>query len=217
MYCNSNWDCPAGSFPYTVKKGDTLYSLAKTFESTVERLAELNGIEDVNCILAGQKLCIPLPLQYFPNCRTTNYYVVREGDTAVSIAKYFGISTTQLLYSNIGIDINNLYVGMILCIPLAPPVLCINVNGNNMTLCYTTGEERFFSCINIYGSTTTTKIVQKQLDTSNGGMKRLNFLTPRTGFTNISGKQSDCDIILSDKDMDEVFNLVSVGTEVEIN
>ena len=59
MNCNSSWDCPAGSFPYTVKKGDTLYSLAKTFESTVERLAELNGIEDVNCILAGQKLILP--------------------------------------------------------------------------------------------------------------------------------------------------------------
>lgn len=216
MNCNSSWDCPAGSFPYTVKKGDTLYSLAKTFESTVERLAELNGIEDVNCILAGQKLCIPLPLQYFPNCRTTNYYVVRAGDTAVSIAKYFGISTMQLLYSNIGIDINNLYVGMILCIPIAPPVLCINVNGNTMTLCYNTGEERVFSCINISGNTAT-NIVQKQLDTSNGGMKRLNFLIPGRGITNISGKQSDYDIILSDKDMDEVFNLVSVGTEVEIS
>ena len=85
-----------------------------------------------------------------------------------------------------------------------------------MTLCYRTGEERVFTCVNVSGRATT-NIVQKQLDTSSGGLKRLNFLIPRTGITNISGKQSDCDIILSDKDMDEVFNLVSVGTEVEIN
>lgn len=215
MKCNNSWDCPAGSFPYTIRKGDTLYSLAKTFDSTVERLAEINNIEDVNYIRAGDTLCIPLPLQYFPSCRTTNYYVVRGGDTAVSISKYFGISTTQLLYSNIGIDLENLYEGMILCIPLAPPVLCIYISDNFLKLCYHTGEEVCFPCICILKNTSST-IVQKQLDDSTGGFKRLNIL-PDTAITNACGKRSDNDIILSDEDMDKVFNLVSVGTEVEID
>ena len=215
MKCNSNWDCPAGSFPYTIRKGDTLYSLAKTFESTVERLAEINNIENVNCICEGQKLCIPLPLQYFPNCKTTNYYVVRGGDTAVSISKYFGISSTQLLYSNIGIDLENLYEGMILCIPLAPPVLCIHIKNGILRLCYHNGEELNFPCVsmarNISGA-----VVQKQLDNSTGGFKRLNILAD-TAITNASGKRSDNDIILSDENMDKVFNLVSVGTEVAVD
>lgn len=215
MKCNNSWDCPAGSFPYTIRKGDTLYSLAKTFDSTVERLAEINNIKDVNYIRAGDTLCIPLPLQYFPSCRTTNYYVVRGGDTAVSISKYFGISTTQLLYSNIGIDLENLYEGMILCIPLAPPVLCIYISDNILKLCYHTGEEVCFPCICILKNTSAT-IVQKQLDDSTGGFKRLNIL-PDTAIANACGKRSDNDIILSDEDMDKVFNLVSVGTEVEID
>ncbi len=215
MKCTYEWNCPAGSFPYTVRQGDTLYALAKNFETSVERLAEINSIEDVNCIYAGQKLCIPLPLQYFPACRTTNYYVVRGGDTAVSISKYFGVSTTQLLYSNIGIDLENLYDGMILCIPLAPPVLCMQIKESILTLSYKSGEELTFPCINL-ASPAVTNIVKKQLDTSEGGKKRLNFLIPDSAITNSAGKISDKDIILSDKDMDKVFNLVTVGTEVEI-
>lgn len=215
MNCNYEWNCPAGSFPYTVRKGDTLYSLAKRFESSVERLQEVNSIEDVNKIYAGQRLCIPLPMQYFPACRTTNYYVVSGGDTAVSIARYFGVSTTQLLYSNIGIDIDNLYDGMILCIPLAPPVLCVCIDANTITLKYPDGKELSFPCVHILEDITT-NIVQKQLDTSVGGKKRLNLLIPQTAITNSAGKQYDTDIVLSDKDMDKVFNLVTVGTEVHI-
>lgn len=216
MKCTYEWNCPAGSFPYTVREGDTLYSLAKSFESSVERIAEINSIEDVNTLQIGQQLCIPLPLQYFPACRTTNYYVVNGGDTAVSIARYFGISTTQLLYSNIGIDLESLYEGMILCIPLAPPVLCIHIIDNTLTLSYLSGEELSFSCVNMQ-ETMQTNVVQKQLDTSEGGRKRLNLLVPDSAITNSAGKRSDKDIILSDKDMDKVFNLVTVGTEVTVH
>ena len=214
MKCNIEWNCPPGSFPYTVKKGDTLYSIAKEFESTVQRLAEVNSIEDINYIQAGQKLCIPLPIQYYPSCRTTNYYVVHAGDTAVSISRYFGISTTQLLYSNIGIDLENLYEGMILCIPLAPPILCIEINPSTLKLLYNSGEELAFPCVCVV-SDISANIVQKQLDSSNGGFKRLNIL-PDVAITNAVGKRSERDIILSDKDMEKVFNYVSVGTEVEI-
>ena len=215
MNCTYEWNCPAGSFPYTIRKGDTLYSLAKKFESSVGRLAEINAIEDADKIYEGQKICIPLPLQYFPACRTTNYYVVRGGDTAVSISRYFGISTTQLLYSNIGIDINNLYDGMILCIPLAPPIVCINISKGMMSLNYPDGKELNFPCVHLLNDVAT-NVVQKQLDTSVGGKKRLNLLIPDTAITNSVGKQSDNDIILSDNDMDKVFNLVTVGTEVQI-
>lgn len=213
MNCNNEWNCPAGSFPYTVRTGDTLYSLAKRFESSVERLAEVNDIEDVNRIYVGQKLCIPLPMQYFPACRTTNYYVVKSGDTAVSIARYFGISTTQLLYSNIGIDLENLYDGMILCIPLAPPILCICIDKSTLTLNYKNGEKMIFSCTQNVKDIST-NIVQKEINTSEGGIKRLNLLIPEVAITNNAGKRYNTDIILSDKDMDNVFNLVTVGTEV---
>ena len=44
---------------YIVKKGDTLWKIAKMFGSTVDDIARTNGIEDENLILPGQKIFIP--------------------------------------------------------------------------------------------------------------------------------------------------------------
>ena len=44
---------------YIVKKGDTLWNIAKEFGSTVDGIARVNGIEDRNKIYPGQKLYIP--------------------------------------------------------------------------------------------------------------------------------------------------------------
>ena len=44
---------------YIVKKGDSLWKIAKAFGSTVEDIARTNGIEDENVIYPGQKLFIP--------------------------------------------------------------------------------------------------------------------------------------------------------------
>ena len=216
MSCNIEWNCPPGSFPYTVREGDTLYLLAKRFESSVSRLAELNSISDINVLNIGDTLCIPEPLQYFPACKTSNYYVVNTGDTIDSISGYFGVSSAQIVYSNIGIDADSLYEGMILCIPLAPPKLCIRINRDTLTLSYFSGEEIHFPCKNFL-SNFSSQIVQKQIDTSFGGKKRLNTLVPDIAISSESARRSENDIILSDNDMDKVFNLVSVGTGVEIN
>ncbi len=44
---------------YIVKKGDTLWDIAKRFGSTVDDIVRTNGIEDANRINQGQKLFIP--------------------------------------------------------------------------------------------------------------------------------------------------------------
>ena len=44
---------------YIVKRGDTLWNIAKEFGSTVDGIARVNGIEDRNKIYPGQKLYIP--------------------------------------------------------------------------------------------------------------------------------------------------------------
>lgn len=43
---------------YTVQKGDTLSSIAKKFNTTVDKLAQLNDIKNKNYIVVGQKLII---------------------------------------------------------------------------------------------------------------------------------------------------------------
>lgn len=44
---------------YFVKKGDTLWKIAKMFKSTVEDIAEINKIENVDKLNVGQQLYIP--------------------------------------------------------------------------------------------------------------------------------------------------------------
>lgn len=44
---------------YVVKKGDTLWQIAKRYGSTVDDIVRTNGIEDANQISIGQKLFIP--------------------------------------------------------------------------------------------------------------------------------------------------------------
>ncbi len=44
---------------YFVKPGDTLWKIAKKFRSTIEDIARVNGIEDVDKIYPGQQLYIP--------------------------------------------------------------------------------------------------------------------------------------------------------------
>lgn len=52
-------DCHYSMIIYFVKPGDTLWKIAKMFKSTVEDIAKINEIEDVNRINVGQQLYIP--------------------------------------------------------------------------------------------------------------------------------------------------------------
>lgn len=45
-------------FIYTVKKGDTLWDLAKKYNTTVKSISDMNGIKDANKIYVGQTIKI---------------------------------------------------------------------------------------------------------------------------------------------------------------
>jgi LysM repeat protein len=49
--------------PCFVHRGDTLTALAKQYGATVETIAVLNNIADVNLLQTGQELVIPAPSQ----------------------------------------------------------------------------------------------------------------------------------------------------------
>ena len=44
---------------YFAKPGDSLWKIVKKFRSTVDNIAKVNGIEDVDKIEVGQQLFIP--------------------------------------------------------------------------------------------------------------------------------------------------------------
>ena len=112
-----------------------------------------------------------------------------------------------------GIEAENIYDGMILCIPIAPPPLCVELSENILKLKYINGKEETFKCINP-NKILSSAVVQKELDSSAGGKKRLNLLIPNISIVSENAKKNQKDIVLSNENMDYIFNKIPVGTGV---
>lgn len=84
----------ACSTEYTVKKNDTLYSLAQKYNVSVEQLMEANGLTS-DKILAGQQLLVPDKAE-----AETGFHIVQKGDTLYSLAKKHGITVEELKEQN---------------------------------------------------------------------------------------------------------------------
>lgn len=124
MSVSNRRQCPPGTTPYTIKRGDTFYSLARRFNTTVSAIISANPGVNPNNLQIGQIVCIPRQ-PIFPPCPEGNYYRIKPGDTLYSLARFFNVSLDDLIEANPGIDPNRLMVGQIICIPLAvPPVVC---------------------------------------------------------------------------------------------
>ena len=95
---------------YIVKKGDSLYSIARSNNMTVDKLKSLNNLTS-NILSIGQKLIISSGSNV-PN----NVYVVKKGDTLWSIANNFNVSVNDLKNANNKSN-NSLSIGEQLIIP----------------------------------------------------------------------------------------------------
>ena len=96
---------------YTVKAGDTLYSIANKYGLTVNELKQLNNLTS-DILSIGQVLNISNSNTSLPS----NTYIVKSGDSLYSIAKKYGITVDALKNAN-GKTSNLLSIGEILVIP----------------------------------------------------------------------------------------------------
>ena len=71
------------SSTYTVKEGDTLSEIAETHNTTVEKLAENNHIDNIHMIYVGQELVIDGPAAPVASASTT-YEAPAAQDEAIS-------------------------------------------------------------------------------------------------------------------------------------
>ena len=97
----------------TVKRGDTLYNIAKERHVSIGLLMRLNGLEDSNKLHPGQILRLPK----HANKSLESYhkeYVVKKGDTLNQIAFRNGIAKEQLINLNRLKNANYLYPGQVL-------------------------------------------------------------------------------------------------------
>lgn len=90
---------PDATFVYTVKKGDSLYSIARIYNTTVDEIKKINKLSSNNLAI-GQSLM--LPENYKETDSLPNYinYTVKRGDNLYSIAKEFNTTPDLIMKDN---------------------------------------------------------------------------------------------------------------------
>lgn len=204
--CNT---CPAGMTPYTVRSGDTLWAIARSNGTTVDEIVAANPGIDPDNISIGQQLCLPFTGEIYPMCRIGNYYVVRNGIGIETIAAYFGVTVDMLTKNNLGIDPQELFDGQVLCIPVAPSPVRIEIGGGKLRVIHKNGGET--GCEVVGELSGDACIITKQLNIGVSGARILNLSDGGA----ISGRSSGYGgVVVPDADMDALFNLAPVGTQV---
>lgn len=77
---------------YTIKKGDSLYKIAKDYNINPSLLASMNGFDMNDFIYPGQVLLIPN--------KNYSYYITKSGDTLDSVIKILNEDIKKLLNEN---------------------------------------------------------------------------------------------------------------------
>lgn len=94
---------------YVVRQGDSVWSIAKQFETDPSTLLQANGLRGSAALKVGQKLFVPdagraetkiAQAQAQTVRKELVSYQVRQGDTVWSIAKRFGVSAKELISWN---------------------------------------------------------------------------------------------------------------------
>ena len=153
-YAGGKYVAPAGANYYTVKSGDSLWSISRKFGITVDELKNANNLKS-NLLSIGQNLIIP-----GLTSDTTDEYIVKKGDTLYGIARKFGLTVTELKKIN-NLTSNSLSIGQVLKVTKSTS----NIDSNN-TYIVKKGDSLY-------------SIAQKY-NTDVDALKRLNNLTSNT-------------------------------------
>lgn len=101
-------ETPTETQIYIVKKGDSLWLIAKNNNTTVDELIKLNNLSSINLQIGDQLL--------IPKQTNTKEYIVQRGDTLWSIAKANNITVDELKELN-NLTTNLLSIGQQLILP----------------------------------------------------------------------------------------------------
>jgi hypothetical protein len=120
MFCQHLHHCPARTENncYLVREGDTLYSISRFYNISMDDLIEANPGLDPDHIPTGLLMSLPLAAQSIDCPLGATTYTVRKNDTFYSIAKKFRIRLSELLKANPGINPDALLIGQTICLPM---------------------------------------------------------------------------------------------------
>lgn len=112
----------ASAETYTVKSADTLSSIASKYNTTVQTLATLNHIGNVNAIYVNQAIETAQPTNTIQSeseatkATPAVIYTVKAGDTLSSIASQHGVTVAEIIKNSKITDANLIYIGQQLTI-----------------------------------------------------------------------------------------------------
>ena len=112
-YKGIKYTSPVGGDYYTIKKGDSLWSIANKFGTTVKKLKEINKLS-TNVLKVGQTLKISSVEETIPD--EYLLYTVKKGDTLYDIAAYYG-TTVETLKTINNLENSNLTINQQIFIP----------------------------------------------------------------------------------------------------
>ncbi len=104
---------------YIVKAGDTLYSIARQFNTTIDEIKRINELTS-DSLSIGQVLYITMPNE--EDNVTPDSYTVKAGDSLYSIANTFGTTVSEIKTLN-NLTSDTLSIGQILLIPKKEEVI----------------------------------------------------------------------------------------------
>lgn len=99
---------------HTVAPGETLFSIARRYGTTVDAIAHANGIADPSQIFSGQRLVIPGSLGPVD---AWTAHIVRPGETLAGIARQYGLDWQTIALANHLVNPTLLTVGQVVRIP----------------------------------------------------------------------------------------------------
>lgn len=99
----------------TVRSGDTLSSIARRYNTTVNQLLTWNKLSNANLIRVGQRLKVSVKTTSPPLVQTV--YTVQRGDTLSAIARKYNTTVSQLVTLNGIKNANAIRVGQKLLLP----------------------------------------------------------------------------------------------------
>jgi polysaccharide deacetylase family sporulation protein PdaB len=103
---------------YTVQPGDTLYSIARLYGSTIQAIVDANNILNPNLIYPGSVILIPVEEEYLETPPGSLIYTVQPGDTLYIISLLLKVSIQRILELNDIPDPSLIYPGMKIILPL---------------------------------------------------------------------------------------------------
>ena len=121
-YLNVIYDKEKLDNEYIVQKGDSLYSIANKYNTTVNELKSINNLTS-NLLSIGQKLKIPT--------KEANEYIVQKGDSLYAIANKYNTTVNELKSIN-NLTSNLLSIGQKLKIPTKEEINYIVQKGDSL-------------------------------------------------------------------------------------